>query len=173
MNFEEANRYASERGSFDALPALLDLFCEVPEGVWLKILGQHWSRFDNVAEHLDTLQDFIAATVGIGPAMQMMNATERAAFESLPDTLTIYRGCYAFNKYGASWSLDRDVAERFPFLLRYRQDGRPLLIKATIGKQYVTALKLDRGEDEIVILGQRPKVLSISTARAASREGEQ
>lgn len=173
MNFEEANRYVSECGSFEALPAMLDLFYEAPNGVWLEVLGRHWSRFDNVSEHLGTLQDFIAMTADAGPVMQMMNAAERKAFESLPDTLTIYRGCYALNKYGASWSLDRDVAERFPLLLRYRRDGRPLLIKATIEKQNITALKLDRRENELVILGQRPKVLSISTARAAGREGEQ
>lgn len=63
-------------------------------------------------------------------------------FAQLPDVLIIYRGCYAANKWGFSWSLDRDIAEGFPFLTATKNEGRPLLVKATIHKSKVAALKL-------------------------------
>jgi hypothetical protein len=44
----------------------------------------------------------------------MMNRAERATYDSLPELLTVYRGCFTHNKEGMSWSLDRKVAEKFP-----------------------------------------------------------
>lgn len=78
--------------------------------------------------------------------------------------LTPARGCYASNKRGLSWSLKREVAERFPFVNRYRQtEGRPLLIKASVSKKSVIASKIDRDEAEIIANDVR--IISIATAK--------
>ena len=53
--------------------------------------------------------------------------------------------------YGASWSLCKETAERFPFLNRYRVPS-PLIVTATVRKNEIIALKRDRGEDEIITL---------------------
>lgn len=94
----------------------------------------------------------------------MMNAEERAAFDALPRQLTLYRGCHPSNKWGLSWSLERDLAASFPFLHRYRQDGPAILIKATIAKSDVVALKGDRCETEVICW--HPKHVSTSNLRS-------
>lgn len=153
--------------SYSRMEKLLDMsaWADHPES-WLRLLGEEWSGCDNIASHADELFNTLLYTfdVGCGPIHQMMDEAELSAFEQLPDVLTVYRGCYEGNKWGFSWSTSRDVAEGFPFLNRYRHEGRPLLIKASISKQKVAALKLDRGEHEIVTF-MKPKCLSISTAK--------
>jgi hypothetical protein len=151
--------------SYERLPLLLDWSADVPSADWLRVLGEEWDGFDNIGHHADQLLDtFFSHVYHDGLVVEMMDDAEREAFAQLPDVLTIYRGCYAVNKWGFSWSLDRDIAERFPFTNRYGGEGRPLLVKASIHKSKVIALKLSRGEAEIVAF-QRPKCISISTAR--------
>lgn len=59
---------------------------------------------------------------------------------------------------GLSWSLDREIASKFPFLNRYRV-AKPVLITATVSKSKILALKLDRGEREVITLV--PKRVSV------------
>jgi hypothetical protein len=47
-----------------------------------------------------------------------MESAEADAYRALPDRLTIYRGCCERNLLGASWSLERETAARFPLLHR-------------------------------------------------------
>ena len=141
MTEEEIKHHMSFADSYSALPIILDLRWCMDDDRWLTLLGENWSRFDNVSEYFERIEQLI---LDFGNAIpEMMDEAEREAYGALPDVITIYRGCYELNKYGASWSLDRAVAEKFPFLLRYTQDGRPLLIKAQIEKKYITALKLE------------------------------
>ncbi|MBW3168178.1 Arm DNA-binding domain-containing protein [Qipengyuania flava] len=93
-------------------------------------------------------------------ASLLMNEAETAALADLPEKFTIWRGCYQLNQRGLSWSLDRDLASRFPTLHRYRQDGQPLLIEAVLQREEVIALKLDRSEAEVV--AWCPEVVRVS-----------
>ena len=93
-----------------------------------------------------------------------MTAKERKVYAALPDKVTVYRGCYKDNKWGLSWSLDRDVAAKFPRLHRYKQDGQPILVRAIADKAYIAAVKLDREESEIIT--SRPRHVSTSHLKA-------
>jgi hypothetical protein len=73
----------------------------------------------------------------------------------LPEEFRVYRGCAEFNKAGVCWSLDREVAAKFPFLLRYCVEN-PLLISATVQKSSVLAVKLDREEAEVITFAAVP-----------------
>lgn len=95
----------------------------------------------------------------------MMTGEERAALARLPAVVTVYRGCYANNKRGFSWSLDPAIAATFPTLNRYRQVGQPLLIRATVERDAILALKLDREEQEVI--AERPKIVAIRHIRPA------
>ena len=149
--------------SYSRLPRLLEHTFDLPADDWLHLLGEWWENCDNIGQYLEEIRESVTYHWSLTPIWQMMNAKENAAFDALPDVLIIYRGCYDINKWGASWSLNREVAERFPHLTRYSNEGRPLLIKATIPKSRVAALKLGRGEQEVVTF-LRPKFISISTA---------
>ncbi len=83
-----------------------------------------------------------------------MEPAEADAYKALPDRWTVFRGCGETNLLGASWSLERETAARFPLLNRYRQ-ARPLLVTATVRKAHVLAVKLDRQEAEIITFRAR------------------
>ena len=86
---------------------------------WLKLLGEQWSGCDNIGRHRLFLKDIIGTSK---PIPEMMNRKEQAAFDKLPDTLTIYRGCSQKNMIGVSYATERTVAEKFPFYARYHAD---------------------------------------------------
>jgi hypothetical protein len=138
-----------------------DCFLEVFE--WLQLLGEEWQNCDNIAQWAGALDDTPFAELADAPddwRHCMMTPDELEAFNALPRLVTVWRGCYAHNKRGLSWSLSREVAERFPLLHRYRRDGQPLLIRAEVARDQILALKLGRNEAEVIAV--RPKVRAIS-----------
>jgi hypothetical protein len=118
---------------------------------WLSLLGEWWSACDNISEHLGLLRLRLPS---IGPARPMMEPEELAAWEALPDRVIIYRGARRY-KLGASWTLERSVAELFPFRARYAGGGEPVLITAEVEKKNILAIKLDRNEHEAIIMRGR------------------
>jgi len=158
---EEELRFCN---SYSRLPTLLEIARQMDERDWLALLGQSWEVCDNVGEHLELLlASPFGDRLGGGAITEMMNADEQAAYDALPSVVTVYRGCYKSNKWGFCWSLDRNVAQRFPTFIRYRQNGQPLLVKAEAKKQDIAAVKLGRNELEIIT--HRPKHISTSFIR--------
>jgi hypothetical protein len=152
--------------SYSRMPALLELAWLLDAPDWLALLGEHWSDCDNIGEHIDELFETPFADLMENPAQlrhHMMNDEELRALEALPECVPLFRGCYARNKWGLSWSLHRHVAEKFPTLHRYRQDGQALFVKATVKRSSILALKLCRNEAEVI--AWRPKHVSTSHLR--------
>lgn len=149
---EEMDRALQFCNSYNRLPALLDLHPRAirsgVEAEWKALLGREWSICDNISEYLNDLIDILPAD---GPVVEMMGDDEQAAFAQLPDIVTVYRGAGRFNRMGASWSLDEQVARRFPTLNRYRQKT-PMLYTARVPKERILAVKLDREEAEVITL---------------------
>jgi hypothetical protein len=137
--------------SYSRLDCLFDLFRELSYEDWLAVLGKHWSGCDNIGPSRLALRQLLPDR---GPVAGMMTLQECAAWEALPERLTVYRGCGPVNMRGASWSLSQDVAAQFPFLNRYRQT-EPLLVTATVRRDRVLAVKLGRQELEIVTFDAR------------------
>lgn len=133
----------------------------------MTLLGEYWTIFDNVSEYMTCLVEELdlgsPSNDGICIERDMMTPDEIMTYESLPDHVPVYRGCYGNNKWGLCWSLSRQVAETFPMLDRYRQKGQPILVTAQAKKTNIVAVKLDRGESEIVTL--RPKHISTEHIR--------
>lgn len=161
----EAREVLKFENSYSRLPAIIDLAFRLEREDWLALLGEEWTCCDNIAQCANVLvEDTPFADLIENPSLgrSMMNEAERDAMARLPETVTIWRGCYAFNKWGLSWSLDRERAASFPFLHRYAAEGgQPLLVKATVSRERVIALKLDRNEAEVIV--HRPK--HVSTCR--------
>lgn len=134
--------------SYQRLPAVLH-FGRDPKNPlkWFRLLGGAWETFDNVGRHkdiiLERLQDATRAQLDA-----MMSKAERAAWAVLPEEITAFRGCSQINLDGMSFSLDRDIAAKFPYLQRYPAEG-PILVEARIQKRF-SVLKLGRGEREII-----------------------
>jgi hypothetical protein len=147
----EALRFCN---SFNRLPHLIELAWSFDQWTdWLILLGEEWTGCDNIAQFADSLFDETPfADLLREPEFRahLMTPAEQAALAALPDEVEIFRGCYAHNKWGLSWSLDRSTAERFPLLHRYRHEGQPLLVRARIAKADILAVKLCRDEAEVI-----------------------
>jgi hypothetical protein len=89
----------------------------------------------------------------------MMTGKEMEQWEKLPDSITAYRFAYDNNLMGFSYSLKREVAERFSTYRRYRRAGkdRAYIVKAAIPKRY-SVLELERNEHEIILT--RPQAVT-------------
>jgi hypothetical protein len=140
-------------GSYERLPAALQVEPQMEFRTWLSLLGEIWCDCHDIGIHKDSLLHVFNKRLPRpwGTVSELMDAEERLAFQALPDQITIYRGCGPHNKHGLSWSLSREVAAGFPFNYRYRTDPA-ILLTATINKNIAAALKLGRDEQEIVIL---------------------
>lgn len=137
--------------SYTRMPTLIQ---EYPESVgdilsWFTVLGEEWSCCDNIGEYAPELRA-IFKTADQRYLAAMMTAEEQATLSGLPDMITVYRGCYAINSDGLSWSLCRDTALGFTSLHRYHRPGEtPLLITGRVPRQ-TCVLKLDRNEQEVI-----------------------
>jgi hypothetical protein len=118
---------------------------------WLTVLGETWTGCDNIREYSASLRRMLGTA---GPLLPMMNAEDRTGYKDLPDRVTVYRGCSARYMRGASWTLDQQVARKFPFLDWYRVSD-PVLVTATVRKEHVLAVFLGREEQEIVTFKAR------------------
>jgi hypothetical protein len=138
-------RAASE----NRLDILMVLHSLLPANEWWCLLGEEWSGCDNVSKYRHNFAILFNCDRR-RLRLNMMNQSNRAIYENLPDKLTVYRGCYSNNIYGLSWSLDRKIAEKFPFLDRYRQKGqRPILVTRKVKKSACVYIG-DRNEAEII-----------------------
>ena len=138
--------------SYKRMEVMADLWFEVQATrrmEWFKTLGEVWQVCDDISRW----KGFLVPTLSEASEQEraaMMEPEERATWVELPEVLTVYRGCYLFNRQGLSWSLSRDVAARFPTLNRYRVEGhQPLLLTGRV-KKARAVLKLGRNEQEII-----------------------
>jgi hypothetical protein len=146
ITLEEANNILGWENSYSRMERCLSLQRVLPRREWLKLLGEWWSCCDNINLYRSQLKRTLSHKT---PRLEMMTDEEIARFNALPDEVIIYRGCGAINMDGASWTLDKAVALRFPFLTRYRADY-PLLITATVKKSDIVAVNLERNESEVI-----------------------
>lgn len=152
ISYNEAMNTLLFCDSYTRLGAILDMVGKLAMDEWLKVLGEEWSTCDNIAAYYSALKKVLPKN---GPVREMMDDNECLAFSALPETLTVYRGCGPRNRKGASWTLERDVAVKFPFFSRYEVES-PLLISATVEKSNVLAFKQGRNESEIITFSAVP-----------------
>lgn len=62
----------------------------------------------------------------------LMVEREFNIWETLPEQVTVYRGCYWDNTDGLAWSLDPQTAEAFVAGKSARRDESPLLARGTV-----------------------------------------
>lgn len=151
LTIDDARRALRFCDSYSRMETLVELGFMMADADWHAVLGEEWSLCDNIGGYRLMLRKMLPAE---GPVIGMMTPDERAAYDALPERLTVYRGCGASNMLGASWSLSREVAARFPTLNRYRQ-ASPLLVTARVPRRRVLAVKLDRSEAEIITFAAR------------------
>jgi hypothetical protein len=147
----EAVRYAN---SYTRAPIVLDIQQHMERSDWLRIVRDEWDGIDNLSKFRRQFKNALGFK---GPLPDMMTPKEQQRYDALPAQVTIYRGCSFFDKdagglHGMSWTLDFEVAKAFPTLGRYRVEY-PVVYRATVKKSRILAVKLERGEEEVITFG--------------------
>lgn len=84
------------------------------------------------------------------PPELLMDEEEYAVYQSLEDSVTVYRGVTSYNAKNIkalSWTLDRDTAEWFAH--RFGEEGT--VYEAQISKEHILAFFNGRNESEVVV----------------------
>jgi len=115
------------------------------------LLGHIWTDSESTRQDRRYWESWLRSAEP--DAKHFMSEEDQRAFEALPNTLTIYRGCLkGLNEDGLSWTLSRERAEwfskRFACL---HPNNPPLVLERRIKKRDAFALMTDRQEDEIVL----------------------
>ena len=101
-----------------------------------------------------------------GDLTRILTKDDRAFFEQLPESFTVYRGCSGISKEqaesGVCWTTDSNEAERFA--RRWANDeAHPILLSAHITKSDVRLAKAS--ECEVVVLPVKARCRKVRTAR--------
>ena len=145
-----AKRLCGRADSYTRMETVIGLYDLMRRREWYRLLGNQWSICDNIREHAAFLS-VVFRNATKTELRRMMTAAEIRHWDALPNEITIYRGCYeGLNEAGFSWTLSQDTAARFPFLNRYRQPGRAVLLTATVAKDR-TSLQFGREEQEVIV----------------------
>lgn len=120
-----------------------------------KILASAWTQSENPNRDPNVKRWELVAMFQDADPEVLMNSDDYAVYQSLPDTITVYRGVVgtAEDSYlGLSWSLNQETAEWFA----KRFGHRGYVYEGQIDKKYVYAYFSGRNESEVVM---RPKYL--------------
>lgn len=162
--------------SSNRLPTMLYLledFTVKPE-VWWPVFHTVWNACDVTWEHREELIDSLSAVDDMAKidevhSRDFLSAENKAAFESLPQYIRIYRGCTPSRIYGFSWTTDRKVAEEFA--RGHRGVSIPDAVIATlrIPKDLLLGFYNDRKESEVFIDFSSIEHYSIAVTKFTSR----
>lgn len=120
---------------------------DIPPSEYWPIVSSVWTDSENIWQNVDVWMDLWAAPYH-SPEL-IMDEDEMAAFNALPELITVYRGTQKGLPLGLSWTTDRERAEWFAN--RFGRDD-PVVTEGTVNKGDVLAYFLGRGESEIVVL---------------------
>ena len=114
----------------------------------VELCKANWTSCDAFYKWNDEFKEiFIKKNVKVEDTLHMY---DRDWFNSLPEKLTIYRGCTKGRQDGICWTADRSVAEGFAEGHRGIKNAQPMVYEETINKFDAFFAFNDRREQEIV-----------------------
>lgn len=119
-----ADDFCSYLQSLDRGILLVTLQGAMPTEEWAKLFVSHWTGIETADYILPDLKKAIDQ-VGIPTLRKHMSPEDTQRYESLPETLIVYRGC-GNGGDGLSWTLDKEVAELF---VRRKRDATKGMMK--------------------------------------------
>jgi len=127
------------------LEAFIKIADKLSDTDYWKLLSDIWIDTENQYAYLKEWKKLLASKRS--NRHYMMDEEEDNILRSLPEEVTIYRGCQkGINEDGLSWSLDKSKAEFFAN--RFGKKG--IILERTISKNDIVAVLVGRGESEVI-----------------------
>ena len=132
-------------------PYRIEAFQEIQhllsDTAYWKLLADIWTDTENQWQNYEEWKELIGSERG--SRHYLMDEEDDQILRSLPDEVTIYRGCQKrINENGLSWTLDKSKAEFFA--KRLGKNG--IILEKKISKSDIIAVFTSRGESEIIFL---------------------
>jgi len=89
------------------------------------------------------------------PAGPFLKGADKEFYDSLPDLVTVYRGCSSSRVRGLAWTTDLDIARRFARGHRQIDVPSPVVATANVPKEAIYTVTTDRNEFEVVLNWRR------------------
>ena len=130
-------------------PYRIEAFQEIEhllsDTAYWKLLSEIWTDTENQWQNHEEWKELLSSARS--SRHYLMNEEEFNLLQSLPDEVTIYRGCQpGINENGLSWTTDKAKAEFFA--KRFSKEG--IILEKTISKSDIIALLTGRGESEVI-----------------------
>jgi hypothetical protein len=127
------------------LQAFISIAEDLPDSKYWSILSGIWTDTENQWQNLEQWKELLSSNRS--NRHYLMNDTEIQLLNSLPELVTIYRGCVkGLNEDGLSWTLDKAKAEFFAN--RFSKEG--IVLEREIPKSEIIAVLTGRGESEVI-----------------------
>jgi hypothetical protein len=127
--------------------AFTKIASDLPDETYWSLLGSIWTDTENSWQNLDEWRKLFSSNRPHRD--RLMDRDEILAYNSLADTVKVYRGCQkGINENGISWTLKREKAEWFS--TRLGKDG--VVLEKEVSKEDILAVFTGRNEFEVVIL---------------------
>lgn len=109
-----------------------------------------WEQSENLYQLEEAIQELLTPEVATDQQrFSVMTEGELDVYNKLPESVRVYRGCWAGNQNGWSYTIDREKAVWFAN--RLPMDGQPLLIEGLIKKEDVILYSEARQESEVIV----------------------
>lgn len=116
-----------------------------------ELFADAWVSSENPNQDVNVRLSTLASWFKQADKKVLMTEEDYAVYESLPSTLTVYRGvAVGRNPKGLSWTANYDTAKWFANRFN-KKDKKGYIQKVTIDKSRVLAYFNTRNEDEIVV----------------------
>lgn len=141
------------------LAELISAFGSAKSKELLMIIGRFWTQLDRIytmRDQLEWMTDIVRANRSLSQVLMDEEKASRTAlnhelYNSLPERLTVYRGCYDINSEGFCWTTSKEIANRFPQFIRNVIPFKPMVLKGVIYKSDILFCKNTRNEFEVVV----------------------
>jgi hypothetical protein len=127
------------------LQAFISIAEDLPDSKYWSLLSSIWTDTENQWQNLEQWKELLSSERG--ERHYLMSDSEVQLLNSLPELVTIYRGCIkGLNEDGLSWTLDKSKAEFFAN--RFSKEG--IILEREIPKADIIAVLTGRGESEVI-----------------------
>jgi hypothetical protein len=127
------------------LQAFIQIAKQLPDTKYWSLLSSIWTDTENQWQNLEQWKELLSSN---RPERHyLMDESEVQLLNSLPELVTIYRGCVkGLNEDGLSWTLNKSKAEFFAN--RFGKEG--IILEREIPKSDIIAVLTGRGESEVI-----------------------
>jgi hypothetical protein len=132
----------------EALFHYLCLFVHAPRFFW-PVLNEWFCRCDDAWWARKAFLRLLLRQRSAAP--EHLKAKDREFLETLPEFVTIYRGCSKERVLALSWTTDFEIARGFVRGHRNLAVPNPVVAKATVNKKHIFTAITERKESEVLV----------------------